>query len=47
MAADAAAALFDMNGTRVNTPDPHALARWKTVRKHGHQVPTHPGVGVR
>ncbi|MFJ8443566.1 hypothetical protein [Kitasatospora griseola] len=47
MAADAAAALFDVDGTRVNTPYPHTLARWKTLRQYGHQVPAHPGAGVR
>ncbi|GGQ67920.1 hypothetical protein [Kitasatospora griseola] len=52
MAADAAAALFDMDGALVNTPYPHALTQWKALWQFGHQVldpgvPARTGAGVR
>ncbi|WP_161800991.1 hypothetical protein [Kitasatospora griseola] len=52
MAADAAAALFDMDGAPVNTPYPHALTQWRASRQFGHQmldlgVPARTRAGVR
>ncbi|WP_157815564.1 hypothetical protein [Kitasatospora sp. CB02891] len=43
MAADAAAALFDVHGALVNTPYSHAFTRRKALRQFGHQV-LDPGV---